>query len=63
MAALLTRHSVVPTFKVKSFVKRKRGLLFGISRYLFGSHEVNMPVLYINMWIYVQIVRTCSNTA
>ena len=49
MAALLTKHSVDPTFKVKSFVKRKRVLLFGISRYLFESHEVNMPVLYINM--------------
>ena len=49
MAALLTKQLVVPTFKVKSFVKRKRGLLFGISRYLFASHEFNMPVLYINM--------------
>ena len=49
MAALLTKQLVVPTFKVKSFVKRKRVLLFGISRYLFASHEFNMPVLYINM--------------
>ena len=40
MAALLTKHSVVPTFKKtgasleESFVKRKRSLLFGISIHL-----------------------------
>ena len=28
-----------------SFVKRERSLLFDISRYLFASHEVNMPYL------------------
>ena len=28
-----------------SFVKRKRSLEFGISRYLFASHEVNMSFL------------------
>ena len=28
-----------------SFVKRKKSLSFGISRYLFASHEVNMPYL------------------
>ena len=27
------------------FVERKRSVLFGISRYLFASDEVNMPYL------------------
>ena len=51
MAALLIKHLVVPTFKKKvlvsevSCVKRKGSLLFGISRYLFAGHEVNMSYL------------------
>ena len=42
---------VVPTLKRQvlfsevRFVKRERSLLFGISRYLFASQEVNMPYL------------------
>ena len=45
MTALLTKHSVVQTFKKQvlvsegSFVNRK-SLSFGIGRYLFASHEV-----------------------
>ena len=51
MDALLTKHSFVPTFKKQvlvsevSFVKRERSLLFNVSRYLFASHEVNIPYL------------------
>ena len=43
---LLTKHSVVPTFKKQLLVsegsfgnKKKRSLTFEISRYLFVSHE------------------------
>ena len=53
MAALLTKHSFVPTFKKagvsfrSKFVKRERSLLFDISRYLFASQEVNIPYLVL----------------
>ena len=52
MAALQTKYLVVATFKKtgvsfsSKFLKRKRSMLFGISRYLFASHEINMS--YIN---------------
>ena len=45
------KHSVVRRLKSQvlvsevNFVKRKRSLLFEICRYLFASHEVNMPYL------------------
>ena len=50
MAALLTKHSVVSTFKktgvsFRSFVKRKRSLSFEISRYLFASHEDQFAII------------------
>ena len=49
MAALRTKHSVVPRLKRQvllsevSFVKGERSLLFGIRRYLLASYEINMP--------------------
>ena len=45
------KHSIISTFKMQVlvsevyFVKRKKILSFEISRYLFVSHEVNMPYL------------------
>ena len=52
MAALLVKHSTVPTFSFLvsevSFVKRKISLLFEISRYFFPSHE-DYAIIPINM--------------
>ena len=51
MAAALKKLSLVSSFKKEgvslriNFAKRKRSLLFGISRYLFGSHEENINLL------------------